>query len=269
MTALAAPPGTVAVVTGHSRGLGLALAHALLALGVPVLGLARQACPEHVTLHAPGAPNVPGATGAQVARLQQEALDLADPNALADWLATGTLVRFMAGASQVLLLNNAGTVQPMGAPGLQGAEAIAQAVALNVSAPLMLCDALLQHRAPGQPVRVVHIGSGAGRTAYAGWSVYGATKAALDHHARCVQADALPGVRAESLAPGVLDTDMQADIRATRTERFPLRARFDQLHASGALVPPEQAARHLLAHVLSEAFGQHPCTDLRNLPAPT
>lgn len=261
MTALAAPPGTVAVVTGHSRGLGLALANALRALGVPVLGLARQACHEQVC--------TAEAAAQKQAALQQAALDLADPAALADWLATGTLARFMAGASQVLLLNNAGTVQPMGAPGLQGAEAIAQAVALNVSAPLMLCDAVLQHRAPGQPVRVVHIGSGAGRTAYAGWSVYGATKAALDHHARCVQADALPGVRAESLAPGVLDTDMQADIRATRTERFPLRARFDQLHTSGALVPPEQAARHLLAHVLSEAFGQHPCTDLRNLPAPT
>ncbi|MEY4429223.1 MAG: hypothetical protein RLZZ182_1912, partial [Pseudomonadota bacterium] len=32
-----------------------------------------------------------------------------------------------------------------------------------------------------------------------------------------------------------------------------------------ALVPPDQAARHLLAHVLSEAFGQRPCTDLRTL----
>ncbi len=265
MTALAAPPGTVAVVTGHSRGLGLALAGTLRAMGVPVLGLARQAAPPDGATGAAGGSGASIPSGADLARLRQEALDLADTAALADWLATGTLARFMAGASQVLLLNNAGTVQPMGAPGLQGAEAIAQAVSLNIGAPLMLCDALLQHRAAGQALRVVHIGSGAGRTANAGWSVYGATKAALDHHARCVQADAVPGLRIESLAPGVLDTDMQADIRATRHERFPLRDRFDQLHSTGALVPPDQAARHVLAHVLSEAFGRQPCTDLRTL----
>jgi len=244
--------GTKAIVSGHSRGLGAAVAEELLARGIPVLGLARRGNPALAARH-----------GGQ---LVEVALDLADSAALASWLAGDTLGDWVAGAERVLLVNNAGTLQPMGPLPLQERDAVARAVAVNVAAPLMLAAALAQ--AGGEDVRerrVLHVSSGAARKPYAGWSVYCATKAALDHHARAVQADATPGLRICALAPGVIDTPMQGEIRASTLERFPLRDRFAEMQASGGLLAPAECAMHLADYLLDEDFGREPVADLRDL----
>lgn len=242
---------THAVLTGHTRGLGAALAAELLGRGWRVLALART---PHAEL---------GAQHAQA--LQQVELDLSDAGALSQWLAGDALRGFLSGAPRVLLLNNAGMLQPVGPLAAQDAGSVGRAVELNVAAPLMLAAAVAaQHRAEGD-TRIVHVSSGAARTAYAGWSVYGATKAALDHHARCVAADAVPGLRICSLAPGVIDTQMQAEVRATPAERFPQRERFQTLHESGSLTSPEACAARLLGYALGEGFGELPVADLREV----
>ncbi|MDR3098535.1 MAG: SDR family oxidoreductase [Paraburkholderia sp.] len=246
-----------AIVTGHSRGLGAALAELLLERQIDVFGLGRSA---HPTLAARG-------QQASAAQFREAALDLADPAALERWLASGALRQFAHGAQCVLLFNNAGTVEPIAPLGAQDAGAIARAVTLNVAAPLMLANALASLEASGhaQDRRIVHISSGAARNTYAGWSVYCATKAALDHHARAVALDAPLALRICSIAPGVVDTGMQATIRATGADKFPLRERFEQLKESGQLASPEQAARQLIDYVLSDAFGTTPTADVREL----
>lgn len=263
----------VAIVTGHSQGLGLAIAADLLGRGWRVLGLSRSGWPPELASQHPG--------------LTEVALDLADGPTLAAWLAGPALADALAGvvgmagcgggvpgsasagvaaqAGQVLLVNNAGLVSPIGPPGGQGAAAVMQAVALNVAAPLALADAWVAATAGVPDRRIVHISSGAARNAYAGWSVYCATKAALDMHARAVQLDAVAGLRIESLAPGVVDTGMQAHIRATDASRFPLVGRFQGLHRDGALQSPSDVARRLLAHVLGAAFGAEAVRDLRGI----
>lgn len=235
-----------AVLTGHTHGLGEALAATLRARGIPVLGLARGRSPQ---------PDDDGFT--------QIALDLADAAALARWLTGDALSRFVAAADRVLLINNAGTLGPVAPAGRQGATAIAQAVALNVAAPLALTDAVIAATAHATERRIVHISSGAARTAYAGWSIYCATKAALDQHARAVALDAPAGTRIVSLAPGVIDTAMQAQIRATPLADFPNRARFEALQRDGALLSPADCARRLVDYLLSARFGAEPVADLR------
>ena len=263
----------VAIVTGHSQGLGQAIAADLLGRGWRVLGLSRSGWPPELASQHPW--------------LTEVALDLADAPALAAWLAGPALADALAGvvgktgrgeaagvqeaehsavaqAGQVLLVNNAGLVSPIGPPGGQGAGAVMRAVALNVAAPLALADAWVAATAGVPDRRIVHISSGAARNAYAGWSVYCATKAALDMHARAVQLDAVAGLRIESLAPGVVDTGMQAHIRATDASQFPLVGRFQSLHRDGALQSPSDVARRLLAHVLGDAFGAEAVRDLRD-----
>ncbi|WP_028534406.1 SDR family oxidoreductase [Paludibacterium yongneupense] len=239
------------VVTGHSRGLGAAIASAFLENGSQVLGLSRRHNPE-----------LAARFGHQ---LRQVEIDLSHPAALAAWLDEGSLARFLTGETAAILINNAGLLQPVGQAGEQGARAIAEAVAVNVAAPLMLSDAFVDATRYSDDRRILHISSGAGRTAYAGWSLYCASKAALDHHARAVAADALPALRIASLAPGVIDTAMQAEIRATPLERFPLRERFDELKTGGGLSTPADVARQLLDYVLSPGFGAQAVTDLRTL----
>ena len=256
--------GMRAVLTGHSRGLGEAIAEELLDRGIAVLALARRGNPALAARHGE--------------RLCEVAVDLADSAALAAWLGSGALQAWLAEADEALLINNAGTLQPMGLLALQEVDAVARAVAANVAAPLMLAAAFAQvgaatgsgatgKEAAGQvrDRRVLHISSGAARKPYAGWSVYCATKAALDHHARAVQMDATPGLRICALAPGVVDTPMQGEIRASTLDRFPLRDRFAEMQASGGLIAPAECAMHLVDFLLDEDFGREPVADLREL----
>jgi hypothetical protein len=176
------------------------------------------------------------------------------------------LQRFAGGAQRVLLFNNAGTVQPMGPFNAQEPSAIAGAISLNVTAPLMLASAFATASAHAADRRIVHISSGAGRNPYAGWSVYCATKAALDHHARAVMLDSNRALRICSVAPGTLDTNMQAELRGTTLEKFPLRERFAEMKRSGKLATPADAAAKLIDYVLSDGFGNVPVADVRELP---
>ena len=125
--------------------------------------------------------------------------------------------------------------------------------------------AVVQATAPATDTRIVHISSGAARNAYPGWSIYCATKAALDHHARAVALDGDRALRICSVAPGVVDTEMQAEIRGTELERFPLRERFDALKRDGQLATPEQSAQKVVDYLLSDAFGDTPTADVRDL----
>jgi NAD(P)-dependent dehydrogenase (short-subunit alcohol dehydrogenase family) len=238
-----------AIVTGHSRGLGAAIAADLLARKIPVLGLARSRT---------------SALAQQFGSLFTEtALDLSDSAAVLRWLASDALQDFLAGSKTVLLVNNAGMLQPVGPLETQEVAAIARTVSLNVATPLMLAAAVAASAAPDK--RVLHISSGAGRSAYPGWNVYCATKAALDQHARAVALDASPALRICSLAPGVIDTDMQAEIRATPLEKFPPRERFEELKRSGGLTDAASAAKRLVDYLLSDKFGTEAATDLREV----
>lgn len=238
-----------AILTGHTRGLGQAIAAELLARGIPVLAIARRQCDEL-------AGRFPGL-------LQQATVDLAAPEALQSWLAGETLNRYVADAPSLLLINNAGMLGPVAPLGRQMDDQLLQAVNLNISASLLLSNAVA--RAYRGPLRIAHISSGAARTAFAGWSVYGATKAALDHHARSAAADADSRLRICSIAPGVVDTEMQAAIRRTEAPDFPLLDRFLALKQEGKLASPEDAAGQMLRFLLSDDFGKAAVVDLRDL----
>lgn len=239
-----------AILTGHSRGLGAALCESLLRRGVRVLGLSR------------------GGNRALAARfgalLGEQQVDLGDPATLDALAESPWLADFLAGAEPAMLINNAGLLQPVGPVGGQGAEALAGAVRVNVMAPLVLSDAFVRLTTACGDRRILHVSSGAARTPYAGWSIYCACKAALDHHARATQEDRIAGLRIASLAPGVIDTDMQADIRTITADRFPQVERFRALKQTGALRPPEEAAEAVCGYLLADGFGTQAVADLRD-----
>ena len=243
------PYGAAAIVTGHTRGLGAAIAAHLLARRVRVLGIARHENAELASRH-----------GGALAEVR---LDLADSAAVEQWLASGALARWLGAAGVALLVNNAGVVQPVGPLEAQDVSLVSRAVAVNVAAALMLSAAFVTAARDASDRRILHVSSGAGSRAYAGWSVYCATKAALDHHARAVALDRTPGLRISSVAPGTVDTDMQAEIRETTDEKFPQRQRFVALKREGRLRSPDEAGRAVVEALLSGEFGREPVVDLR------
>lgn len=240
-----------AIVTGHSRGLGAAIAEEFLARGIPVLGLARS-------------------TNAALAQrfpdlLQQVILDLSDQESLVNWLTGRALSDFLAESEEGILINNAGLLEPTGSLGELNTADIVRAVQLNLSAPLLLSNAAASFASDTRKVRLVHISSGAARNAYAGWGVYCATKAALDQHARTVLLEGRPWVKVCSIAPGVVDTDMQTQVRSLDVGKFPARERFIALKAEDRLWSARQAAERMVSYVLSDHFGYEATADLRDL----
>ena len=245
------------VVTGASRGLGAAMARRLLAPDCTLLCLSRRA----------------DASLAEAAResgspCEQWQVDLIEPvpigAGLEVWLGAFAPDRFGAAT----LVNNAGVLTRPGAlESCSGAD-LATALRVGLEAPLVLTAAFLRATAAWRADRrVLFVSSGLGRRAMAGQATYCAAKAGLDHLARAValdQAELPNGARVVSLAPGVIDTDMQVQLRAAAADGFPEQPTFVRLKESGQLASPDDAAARVLAYLGRDDFGSTPVADVRD-----
>jgi len=235
------------VVTGASRGLGRAIADLLAASGATVLGLSRQA------------PTV---------GFEQWPCDLADPlpvaQRLAAWLDTFEKGRF-ASAS---LINNAALLADPKPLAEADVAALSNAVRIGLEAPLVLTAAFLgATRSWVGARRVLHISSGLGRRAMASQGPYCAVKAGLDHLARAQaleEALQTNGAKVCSLAPGIIDTDMQEQLRGADAKAFPDRDAFVQMKSGGKLDSPAAAAAKVIAYLHRADFGGNPVADVRD-----
>jgi benzil reductase ((S)-benzoin forming) len=244
------------VLTGASRGLGAALAEQLLAPDVHLLTLSRQP-DESLTTRA----------RASGALLEQWAIDVGhDVGAsarLEAWLHGYDPARFAA----VALINNAGRLGHVGPIDRAPAEDIAAVLRVDLEAPMLLTAAFLRATRTW-PIdrRVLSISSGAGKRPVAGWAAYCAAKAGLDHFSRVVALDEamLPNpARIVSLAPGIIDTEMQAELRAADGAGFPEQAHFVEFKATGQLSTPQAAAARVLTYLHRADFGSDPVADVR------
>lgn len=220
--------GRTAVITGASRGLGAGLARAFRERGMR-LGLCARSAPVF----------------ADAADVVAGRLDVRDPAALAAFAAAAE-ARF--GAID-LWINNAGLLEPIAPLRDVEAGAVRAHLEVNVLGVLFGTQAFVRHlrRRGGEGV-LVNVSSGAARKPYAGWSVYCAAKAAVDRMTECVALEeAAQGLRAYSVAPGVIDTDMQALIRATPAERFPDAPRFVEMKRENRFNTPAFVAEQILA----------------------
>ena len=245
------------IVTGSSRGLGAALVAQLLQPGHVLLGIARH---SKASLQAQ-------ADSAGVA-LQQWTADLAEPQPVAERLAAWLAGFDGQAVASATLINNAGVV---GLPATLGQVPLATlglAMRAGLEAPLLLSAAFLAATSSWAGARrVLNISSGLGRHAMAGSAAYCAAKAGMDHYSRAVALEeaARPnGARIVSMAPGVINTDMQAELRGADAAAFPEQARFAALHAQGQLSSADDCARALLARLQRADFGQHPIADIRD-----
>lgn len=237
------------IVTGASRGLGRAIAEQLLQPGHIVLGISRST---------PPAP----------AGIEQWACDLGNPLPVATrlqaWLEGLGGQRF----ASATLVNNAALLaepRPLRAANLATLSAAAR---IGLEAPLLLTAAFLHAtRDWVADKRVLHISSGLGRRAMAAQGPYCAVKAALDHLARAqALEEALVdnGARVCSLAPGVIDTDMQVQLRNADPAAFPDHSTFVQMKSGGRLDSPAVAAAKVIAYLRRPDFGQQPVGDVRD-----
>lgn len=247
------------ILTGASRGMGLAMAQQLCRPDAVLLGLSRQAS-SVLAQHA-------SVTGSSI---EQWPADLAHPAPVAQrleqWLQAQTGAEF-ASAS---LINNAGMIGPLAPIEHLAPDDMSTTLTVNLTAPMQLTGAFLRATARWPSERkVMNISSGLAARAQAGSTLYCASKAGLDHFSRCValeQAQASNGARVVSVYPGVIDTDMQSDLRGSDSVMFPARARYVDLKQHEQLTSPEEAAARLLRFLNCADYGREPVVNITDQP---
>ena len=246
------------ILTGASRGMGLAMAKQLCEANQVLLCISRGHSDELTAL-----------AKQHGTQLLQWQADLAEPKAVAEqqahWLNELNPDDF-ASAS---LINNAGVIGHLGPVDDASADSLLQGLAINLQAPVLLSSVFLKHtRSWHMPRKLLLISSGLGRRPMAASALYCAGKAGLDHFARCLALDeALHANPAKvvSLAPGVIDTDMQTELRSATGSGFPDQTRFVQMKDTGALTTPTDAAAQILTYLQRPDFGSNPVADVRDI----
>lgn len=226
--------GKTAVITGASRGLGAGLAGELAARGMR-LGLCAR-----------GEPVLPDGPDVVAARL-----DVRDAEAV-DRFCREVVARL--GAID-LWINNAGVLEPI-RPLVEAVPADwASHIEINVLGVAWGSAAFCRHRRlVGPGGTLVNISSGAGRRGYFGWSAYCASKAAVDRLSECLALEEkAAGTRVLSVAPGIVETRMQEQIRASSPADFPEVERFVKIKEEQRFSSPAWVAARLLELVYDPA----------------
>ncbi|MBC3541322.1 SDR family NAD(P)-dependent oxidoreductase [Rufibacter sediminis] len=219
------------IITGASRGLGKALAEALLE--------DEQNCVVGVSRH----------STIQHPRYRHQPLDFSDIAGVEHNLHK--VFAPLDDAQKIVLVNNAGVIGEIGYVGQSKSEHFEFVFDVNVIVPAMLMNMYLQsyqHRQNCEKM-IVNISSGAGQKAKDGWAAYCASKAALDMLSQTAQLeqDQLgTGVRVFSLSPGLIDTEMQEQIREADADQFSGVQQFRDYKTQGALVSPEEVAQKVI-----------------------
>jgi NAD(P)-dependent dehydrogenase (short-subunit alcohol dehydrogenase family) len=246
------------ILTGASRGMGAAMAEQLLA-------------PEHELLCISRNPSdaLAARTKAAGATCEQWAADLAQPIEAAARLQTWIASLDGNAFSGATLINNAALLTRVGPIDICDNSELSMSLRVGLEAPLLLTAAFLRGtRAWTAHKRVLNISSGLGRRPMAGQASYCASKAGMDHLTRAIaldEANRPHGAKVVSLAPGVIDTDMQVHLRAADPSVFPEKASFVGLKEKGQLTSARDAAARVLAYLSRDDFGANPVADVRDV----
>ncbi len=220
----------VVLVTGASRGLGKGIALALAQLGADLVLNAR----DEARLS-----EVAKAVEEQGAQVALVAGDIGNPYT-ARRMVTTALERF---GHLDAVVNNAGIIRPIAPIAQADADEWMTNWRTNVLGPVMLVkEALpLLRRRQG---KVINISSGAAVRPFPGWGAYCSAKAALNHFTAVLAAEE-PEITAIAFRPGIVDTDMQEDIRTYGVQGMPpeWHRRFIRYKEEGRLQPPEKIGR--------------------------
>lgn len=229
------------IVTGSSRGLGAALVQQLTQPGNTVIGMARKLNPA--------------------LEAEQWTLDLADPLPAAERLQAW--MRANTGWHSATLINNAALLSEPGPLATTDLAQLSAALRVGLEAPTLLSRVFLAETVGVPTRRILNISSGLGRRAMAGSASYCAIKAGLDHLSRVLALEE-PEVGIVSLAPGVIDTDMQIQLRGADPARFPEQTHFQGLKDGGQLQTADATAASIVSFFMRADFGKTVIADIRD-----
>ncbi len=234
----------VYLVTGASKGIGKSLACLLADKGHQVILLARNSpeldeALELVKQRSKDSFSVP--------------CDLGSPSEIA------ASAKKLISSVQVLdgLVHNAGSIHPVKPMLIADGSQWSRSIQVNLIGVQDLTQQLSSLLKGPQHTRVTTISSGASLRPVGSWSAYCTAKAGLDMWARCLAEEgAQHNISAVSVAPGIVDTGMQEDIRGANPEEFPSHEAFVSYHTDGHLTKPDDVASLLYPLITEHTMQQ-------------
>jgi len=237
------------IITGTSRGIGEAMANQLLAENHHIYCISRT--DNERLIERAREKNV---------RLSYYPFDLNHVDQI-DRLFDEifSVITRVADITAIYLINNAGMLTPI-APIEQCSSArIAENINVNLIAPMMITSKFIKHSQELSIVkRIMNISSASARYLLPSQSCYSTSKAGLDSFSKSVsleQANQLYPAKVVSVYPGMIDTQLQAEIRSTNKEFFPYVDQFIQVAQEGKLQTVEYTAEKLLDILFGDDFG--------------
>ena len=212
----------ILIITGGSKGIGKGVIQAYLSNGARVFSISRTVNTEL---------SKEGVTQIQLNLTQSDKIE-SELHKIFHLLDKEKVAK-------ITLINNAGSLGKVGPLEKLDIETITQTITLNTTVPFVLSSVFIRYFQGWQAKKsIINITSGAALKPYFGWSIYCSSKAAINMLTQTIaleQADVENAVKVLAIAPGVVDTDMQAEIRRSDKSNFKDIERFIALKEEGGL----------------------------------
>ena len=220
----------IAVITGVSRGLGESIAKLFLESGVSVIGISRA---ENKKL-----PKIAEENNQLYNHFSCDLSDIVQLEKTID--AIHETIRLQEEQIETIyLLNNAGVVHPINQAKNIKSDELVTHVTINTIAPMVLTNKFLKNQTEHQlPLIVANVSSGAAERGVYGWSAYSSTKASINMYTETVALEQEQlGTENKIIAfsPGIMDTEMQTEIRSSKADEFAEVERFKDYKISNTL----------------------------------
>ena len=234
----------VYIVTGASKGIGKAIAIEIAKLGFPVVALARDS-------------NELKEIGEILSHIQERSstvpCDLSEQVDVKD-ASEKILHKYPSIAG---IVHNAGTIHPVLPFDMASRENWSHCLQVNLIGVQDLTQRLVKNMGGNSHSRITAISSGASLRPVESWSAYCVSKAGLDMWVRCVAHEQRSNnISAISVAPGIVNTKMQSEIRAVKPSLFPDHSKFVSLHVEKKLSRSEDVAQQLLPLITQHSMAQ-------------
>jgi len=220
------------IITGTSRGIGEALAEALLKGGHDVLGIAKARSDKLISY----------------AAYEHRQADLSNLSEI-EQLMTSIVQARASEATEIFLVNNAAVVEPLLPIDHCQADEIISSLQVSLIAPIICTAAFLRNTNHlNMRRKVVNISSGSGIHPLPDMSIYSTAKAGINMFTRCVGSEQSNGdrpVEVIAVDPGMVETRMQQVARESKDD-FAMAGYFDNAYRTGQLQAPDAVAQQLV-----------------------
>jgi benzil reductase ((S)-benzoin forming) len=235
----------MAFVTGVSKGLGYEITKALLDLGIVVIGLSRSTNEKIEDLKVK--------SNGQFTHIPSDLTNVGEIESLIKIISQQIAARK---PQKLYVINNASMIEPIERMGFLENSEIEQAIHLNLLAPIFINNTLMSELMKEElELVIINVSSGAAERPIHGWSVYNATKAAINMHTKVValeQENVKSSHKIVAFSPGIMDTDMQGSIREANEDAFAEINKFVGFKSNGDLRQPSVVAKALVDLILNQ-----------------